>query len=239
MFLPFRRIRHALLEENKLRRYLTYALGEVLLIAFGILIALQLESWRQQEADASLERLYLRELLDDLEADIQRAGGWLDRYDGKVAGLETAKQLYYGKIEDTQDAGMLRLISYGAVGSRGQLLGDSPTFEDLVSTGNLSLLGSSEIKKETVRYYVNRQFLQKYSESLRSDYASYVNATYPFDPQNPEAVDPRDLARVLARFRHAEFIDLVNQELTYAHTLRGAVENQIADAETLSDLLNT
>ncbi|MEL7047210.1 MAG: hypothetical protein AAGL66_19680, partial [Pseudomonadota bacterium] len=171
--------------------------------------------------------------------DVQRAGSWLDRYEGKVAGLEAAKQFYYGQIENAGDAGLLRRISYGAVGSRGQLLGESPTFEDLVSTGNLSLLSDIDIKKETLRYYVNRDFLQEYSESLRSDYATYVNATYPFDPQNPEAVDSRDLVGVLSRFRHASFIGLINQELTYAHTLRGAVERQVADAENLRDRLST
>lgn len=44
----FRKIRQKLLSENKLSKYLLYALGEILLVVIGILIALQINTWNEE-----------------------------------------------------------------------------------------------------------------------------------------------------------------------------------------------
>ena len=41
----FRKIRQQLLAENRLGKYLIYALGEIVLVVIGILIALQINNW--------------------------------------------------------------------------------------------------------------------------------------------------------------------------------------------------
>jgi len=41
----FRKIRLNLLSENKTRKYLIYAIGEIILVVTGILIALQINNW--------------------------------------------------------------------------------------------------------------------------------------------------------------------------------------------------
>ena len=45
----FRHIRQSLLAEGKTGKYLKYALGEILLVVLGILIALQLNIWNEKE----------------------------------------------------------------------------------------------------------------------------------------------------------------------------------------------
>jgi hypothetical protein len=40
----FRRIRQRLLSENKITKYLLYAIGEIMLVVIGILIALQINN---------------------------------------------------------------------------------------------------------------------------------------------------------------------------------------------------
>ena len=63
----FASIRKTLLAENKTVRYLKYAIGEVLLIMVGILLALQVQTWNQNRLLAQ-ER---RELIENLKADFQ------------------------------------------------------------------------------------------------------------------------------------------------------------------------
>jgi len=43
----FRTIRRRLLDSGRLRRYLVYALGEIILVVIGILIALQINNWNE------------------------------------------------------------------------------------------------------------------------------------------------------------------------------------------------
>lgn len=62
----FRKIRQKLLEENKIRSYLKYAIGEILLVVIGILIALQINTWNEERKELNLEGQLLNALRSDL-----------------------------------------------------------------------------------------------------------------------------------------------------------------------------
>jgi hypothetical protein len=47
----FRKIRNTMLNENKFSRYTFYALGEIILVVIGILIALQINNWNEQRIE--------------------------------------------------------------------------------------------------------------------------------------------------------------------------------------------
>ena len=51
----FRKIRKRLLTENKFSKYLVYAIGEILLVMIGILLAFQVDSWNDQRKRDLLE----------------------------------------------------------------------------------------------------------------------------------------------------------------------------------------
>ena len=55
----FRRIRQQLLTENKFSKYLLYAIGEIILVVIGILIALQINNWNEERIRANKEIVYL------------------------------------------------------------------------------------------------------------------------------------------------------------------------------------
>lgn len=65
----FRKIRQKLLSENKFSKYLIYAIGEILLVVIGIVIALQLNEWNDNWKDKELEKGYYCRLLDDVNLD--------------------------------------------------------------------------------------------------------------------------------------------------------------------------
>ncbi len=66
----FRRIRRKLIDEGNLNRYLLYSIGEILLIVFGILIALQLNNWNEKRNTKSFEKQLLTDLHYSLTNDI-------------------------------------------------------------------------------------------------------------------------------------------------------------------------
>ncbi len=63
----FRHIRQNLLIENKTGRYLKYAIGEIILVVIGILIALGINNWNENRKESIEEKLVLRSLLENLK----------------------------------------------------------------------------------------------------------------------------------------------------------------------------
>ncbi len=60
-----RRIRRNLLSENKGSIYLIYAIGEVVLVVFGILIAFQIDNWNENKQTRNSEQQYLLALKEE------------------------------------------------------------------------------------------------------------------------------------------------------------------------------
>jgi len=68
----FRRIRHKLILDNKKIQYLKYALGEIVLVVIGILIALQINNWNQSIKDKNYLDEYLIKIKSHTSEDIQQ-----------------------------------------------------------------------------------------------------------------------------------------------------------------------
>ncbi|MFD2725698.1 hypothetical protein [Hyunsoonleella rubra] len=65
----FRRIRQKLLSENKFSKYLLYAIGEIVLVVIGILIALQINNQNELRKEQLITDKYLQGFVEDLTAD--------------------------------------------------------------------------------------------------------------------------------------------------------------------------
>ena len=67
----FRRIRRGLLSDNRFRKYLIYAIGEIFLVMIGILLALQVNNWNEQRKAKHQEIKLLKQLNSDLERNLE------------------------------------------------------------------------------------------------------------------------------------------------------------------------
>ena len=65
----FRKIRQNLLSEGKTGKYLKYAIGEIVLVVIGILIALQINNWNENRKAKNAEAKLISELLEDVKND--------------------------------------------------------------------------------------------------------------------------------------------------------------------------
>jgi hypothetical protein len=66
----FRNIRKNLLNEGKTTKYFKYAIGEIVLVVIGILIALQINNWNVENADHKKEVNYLKSLKNEMESNL-------------------------------------------------------------------------------------------------------------------------------------------------------------------------
>ena len=65
----FRNIRQKLAAENNVAKYLRYAIGEILLVVIGILIALQINNWNENRKQSELKTVYISRLVSDIQQD--------------------------------------------------------------------------------------------------------------------------------------------------------------------------
>lgn len=65
----FRKIRQNLLWEGKTGKYLKYAIGEIVLVVIGILIALQINNWNETRKQHIAEREFITSVKNDLKQD--------------------------------------------------------------------------------------------------------------------------------------------------------------------------
>lgn len=91
----FRKIRQTMLKENKISRYLIYALGEILLVMIGILLALQVNNWNEKRKLTSTLESTLRNISYDLEADTLTAANIIKFYE---ENQKNSAKILQGKI---------------------------------------------------------------------------------------------------------------------------------------------
>ena len=142
----FRKIRQTLIMENKTGKYFTYAVGEIVLVVIGILIALQINNWNEGRK----ERLQEQELLTQLQSEFKSN---LEQLDQKIAMRETMissslKLLDYIDYAETRNNDSI-------LKHAGQIV-ISPTFDpiinDIVSSGRIQLLQNGSLKEKLSRW---------------------------------------------------------------------------------------
>ena len=84
----FRHIRRALIQKNQMGKYFKYAIGEILLVVIGILIALQINNWNENRKEKEKLNTIYSLIIDDLESDLKAIPKILKYYSDKSPLLE-------------------------------------------------------------------------------------------------------------------------------------------------------
>ena len=170
MFRFFRAIRKQLLEEGKLVRYSYYALGEIILVVVGILIALQINNWNEASQQREREIQFLENLKSDLifeEADLER---FSTIRQGMVSSAQTALEHFNGKPVD--DIHLFNSHVFN-VGVWQEFQRNNNTFLELLNSGNLTLISNDSIKNGLLNLDLIHKKLISNREHLRNDLEHY------------------------------------------------------------------
>ncbi|MBO0341343.1 MAG: DUF6090 family protein [Allomuricauda sp.] len=144
MFKFFRTIRQRLLSENKFSKYLIYAIGEIILVVIGILIALRINNWNEnqkllQEEKATLASLKLefQKNLTQLEVDIQAVEAFISA--GNKILEHTGPDYEFGTLQHVDS--LISVTPRMAVWDPSLY-----TLNNIKSSGKLSSLSNEELK---------------------------------------------------------------------------------------------
>lgn len=164
----FRHIRQASLGTSKISRYLLYAIGEIILVVIGILIALQVNNWNQDRIENNETKALLTNLKLDVEEHIQN----LKSHQKSLKNRKEWADLILQSIASQEVDDSIKFIS--AMSRVGWILDYSsffPTYKEIVSSGKLSYIKSDSLKKTLANYESqfeeNSKITSSYNLSLK------------------------------------------------------------------------
>ncbi len=176
----FRKIRQKLLSENKFSKYLLYAIGEIVLVVIGILIALQINTWNEDRNERKLEESTLVEIKKSLTLDIEYFETQIEDQLQSAHITTTLLNHIKDKKPYTKDLDVLweRVVRYFFVDF------NTSAFKLLESRG-IDIITNEVLRKNIVDHYNLEQTKIKRSSEV-SEHLSNENLIYFFDRVYPE-----------------------------------------------------
>ena len=142
----FRKKRKKLADDNKALKYTRYAIGEIVLVVIGILIALSINNWNENRKERIQEAILLHQLLIDFNSNLEQ----LDQKIGmRKDFMHSSKQLF--KYIDHPDLRNKDSINYHIAKTMPYATFD-PIINDLAGSGELRLIKNVELKQAFTRW---------------------------------------------------------------------------------------
>ncbi len=150
----FRKIRQNLLSEGKIGKYLKYAIGEILLVVIGILIALQINNWNEQNKKEALMITNIKSIAEDIQADfydIQKTNRSLHK---QVVAANYIIPILESENRIIKDS-LQFIMDFNSFTTTPIISERSNTWNYLNSSGNVSEFPDSHLLKLLQDYYKN------------------------------------------------------------------------------------
>jgi hypothetical protein len=153
-----RKTRNRLLKEGNLKVYLTYAVGEILIVVVGILLALYLNNWNQKRTNNKQEIQYYQSMKNQLNEDMYAIIGNMDYNQNFLNQFSYAKNLILSNDKnkiDTLGKIALNLLRFSDFRRK------SSIYQTLVNSGEIKNINNNKIIEELqsleeIYIYINR-----------------------------------------------------------------------------------
>lgn len=152
----FRSIRQKLMKEGKMTNYLKYAIGEILLVVIGILIALSINNWNENNKNTKREKAFFVNMLDDLKLDsirlqeiksiLETAVRYKQFFENYMAGKQTDKDSLNAHFHKQYNI----LVDF---------IPNSTTMDELSSGNGINLISNPVLRRKIVTLYNNYDVL--------------------------------------------------------------------------------
>ena len=148
----FRKIRHQLLSTKSIKKYILYALGEIILVMFGILLALQFNNWNQENENTKKEEIYLINVVEDIEYQKGALKEQIIDYEYSISVANKLLKDYnrlksFTKIDSLNNK--LNVLTFAH-----SFPNTNNTYQELVSSGQQSLIQEKELSLELIDFYL-------------------------------------------------------------------------------------
>jgi len=162
----FRKIRYDLMEKNKTGKYLKYAIGEIVLVVIGILIALSINNWNEQtKIEAKIDAIF-KNVLEELSKNIDNSNNLIKFYQTKdtIFNLVLNDKLTYNDYANPKIEGIFNTITlYGTVTL------NRNAYDNLVlNMDEISIKYNDIVSELNVLHTVNKNIVDDFSELIKN-----------------------------------------------------------------------
>ena len=179
----FRRFRQQFLSENKFSKYLIYAIGEIILVVIGILIALSINNWNEQRKSSKQELLLLKQLQTDLSTNKDEVKELNSRLNINKVGIDSLILRLNNKHYN------LMVPVYLSQTMRKSDFNNASSGYNLMQNGKISLVSDKDILKSILNIYendfpdiLNRQGTMNHS--INYIQKNFINKLFAQSPNN-------------------------------------------------------
>lgn len=235
MFKVFRSIRQHIIMKNQTGTYLKYAIGEIILVVIGILIALQINTWNEGRKDHKQEQVYLNRLLVETKEDILTFTKEIKKLKNGIETITLFSEALKNPL--TSDDELLKSAeNYFRYGSLYPTFSSSTsTFDDLSSTGNLKIIRNTQLRDLLVKHYAKHketaELIRTSTEwALPVDGAfTYEHSIMRFEPSS-KFLFPTSNTQELSTYLRNNRLDFINMIASHYWLKKDAID-QINDLE--------
>jgi hypothetical protein len=147
----FRQIRQRLITENRFSKYLFYAVGEILLVVIGILIALQIDNWNEERKNRRLEKEYIARLKSEMLKNLE---GSTDQILYSSFQVENVDKLLSALSGDTVYSNPEPLaVAIEHVGWLNPVQYVNDVWNELINNGNVRILQNDSLRNNLTSYH--------------------------------------------------------------------------------------
>ena len=147
----FRKIRYDLMEKNRTGKYLKYAFGEIILVVIGILIALGVNNWNQENKEHRLGDDLLIRIHRDLVKDTINFRSSMIRNDALREDLKESLVGLYDGIDNMEEVQNMSQ-TWDQMMDQAFSPNDN-TYQSMLSSGTLGLIRNPDLKDEILDLY--------------------------------------------------------------------------------------
>ncbi|MDT0557217.1 DUF6090 family protein [Ichthyenterobacterium sp. W332] len=158
--------------ENKTGKYFKYAIGEIVLVVIGILIALQINNWNENRKNEKEQYFILNKLQSDIATDIKNIAISQKGLQLKIKNYIYCLDVLGNKKTATKEEFIAKFSSILALTYFDH---NKTTFNNLVSSGKLELITNKSLSNSIVNYYT---FDYKGWDNAQREYTRNIIAPY-------------------------------------------------------------
>jgi len=171
----FRKIRKQLADDNKPLKYMRYAIGEIVLVVIGILIALSINNWNEQQKRDVLEKEYYCRLKEDVRQDEEKIESVIIAVKKRLVASNEAARLLQKRDPLKTEVG--RQFGLALIGSYSSFVANNAAFEDLKSGANLNIIKDKRVIN-ALNIYFNK--IKGYTDVIRVHANLMVNNQFSY-----------------------------------------------------------